>query len=355
MRIRRCRGWNFESSLRANRLQPARAGSLGDASTPRHWPRSDATSPASRRRRDCRWADRRASTPSYLHHQLPGGMVGTMRRHLAEHRVSHLEGAVIEELGRVRQELGWPIVMTPFSQIVLTQAVMNVTGAERYDVVPDELIRYALGRFGKPTVPIDPEVMDRIESLPRTRELRAEPHVAPLAGAATADRRAIFRTRNFCCARRCPLDRWMQCWRPGRPSRQYDPSVRPVMSLHPDPGGAPRPVERLAREGRLPARAAAGPNHQPRGRFDAPTLAGRARLQIVPPINGLVFDVDGTLLLSDRVARRLRGAAGRHRSAVGTHTSAQSRSSCSPTAAHIRLRSRRRDCGVSACRSKMRR
>ena len=41
-----------------------------------------------------------------------------MRRHLAESRLSHLEGAVIEEIGRVREELGWPIVMTPFAQIV---------------------------------------------------------------------------------------------------------------------------------------------------------------------------------------------------------------------------------------------
>ena len=70
--------------------------------------------------------------------------------------------------------------MTPFSQIVLTQAVMNVTGAERYGVVPDELIRYALGRFGKPTVPIEPAVMEKIESLPRTRELRVEAHMLPL-------------------------------------------------------------------------------------------------------------------------------------------------------------------------------
>jgi len=100
----------------------------------------------------------------YLHHQLPGGMVGTMRRQLAESRLSHLEGAVIEELGRVREELGWPIVMTPFAQIVMTQAVMNVTSRERYQVVPDEAIRYAIGRFGKPNVPIDPKVMERIAS-----------------------------------------------------------------------------------------------------------------------------------------------------------------------------------------------
>jgi len=91
-----------------------------------------------------------------------------------------MEGAVIEEIGRVREEMGWPIVMTPFSQIVLTQAVMNVTNVERYAVVPDELIRYALGRFGRPNIPIAPEVMDRIESLPRTRELREEPGMPPL-------------------------------------------------------------------------------------------------------------------------------------------------------------------------------
>ena len=80
----------------------------------------------------------------------------------------------------MREELGWPIVMTPFAQIVLTQAVMNVTRPERYDVIPDEAIRYAIGRFGKPNVPIDANVMERIESLPRTRELRAEPPMASL-------------------------------------------------------------------------------------------------------------------------------------------------------------------------------
>lgn len=116
----------------------------------------------------------------YLHHQLPGGTIGTMRRHLAESRVSHLEGAVIEELGRVRQELGWPIVMTPFAQMLITQSVLNVTGKERYGVIPDEVIRYALGKFGRPNIPLAPEVMDRIESLPRARELRQEPGMPPL-------------------------------------------------------------------------------------------------------------------------------------------------------------------------------
>lgn len=118
---------------------------------------------------------------AYYRHQLPGGMVGTMRRHLGEQRLSHLEGAVIEEIGRVREELGWPIVMTPFAQMVLTQAVMNVTGTERYATIPDEVVRYALGKFGRPNVPIAPAVMDRIMASPRTKELEAEQGMADLA------------------------------------------------------------------------------------------------------------------------------------------------------------------------------
>ena len=166
----------------------------------------------------------------YLQHQLPGGMVGTMRRHLAESRVSHLEGAVIEELGRVREELGWPIVMTPFSQMLLTQAVMNVTRRERYGVIPDEVIRYAIGRFGKPNVPIDPQVMDRIESLPRTRELRAEPAMAPLPelrkrlGAHLSDEEFLLRATM-------PAGQVDSMLAAGPAVRDYDPSGKLVVNL----------------------------------------------------------------------------------------------------------------------------
>ncbi len=166
----------------------------------------------------------------YQHHQLPGGMVGTMRRHLKESRISHLEGAVIEELGRVRQELGWPIVMTPFSQILLTQAVMNVTSRERYSTVPDELIRYTLGRFGRPTVPIEPDVMARIMALPRTRELQAEPPMAPLEelrgklGKGLSDEELLLRATM-------PQTQVDSMQAAGRAPRHYDPSSRPVMAL----------------------------------------------------------------------------------------------------------------------------
>jgi oxaloacetate decarboxylase alpha subunit len=166
----------------------------------------------------------------YLRHQLPGGMIGTMRRQLAESRLSHLEGAVIEELGQVREELGWPIVMTPFAQIVMTQAFMNVTGRERYAVVPDEVIRYALGRFGRPNTPIDARVMDRIESLPRTKELRAEAPMAPLGelrrqlGAGLSDEEFLLRATM-------PANQVDAMIAAGSAVRHYDAAIQPAMSL----------------------------------------------------------------------------------------------------------------------------
>jgi oxaloacetate decarboxylase (Na+ extruding) subunit alpha len=167
---------------------------------------------------------------AYLRHQLPGGMVGTMRRHLKESRLAHREQAVIEELGRVREELGWPIVMTPFAQMVLTQAVMNVTGPERYGVIPDEVIRYAIGRFGKPNVAIDSKVMERIESLPRTRELRNEPIMAPVAelrrriGAQLSDEEFLLRATM-------PASQVDAMLAAPPANRLYDPSTRPIMDL----------------------------------------------------------------------------------------------------------------------------
>jgi oxaloacetate decarboxylase alpha subunit len=157
-------------------------------------------------------------------------MTGTMRRHLAEGGLAHLEDAVIEELGRVRQELGWPIVMTPFSQMLLTQAVMNVTRKERYAVVPDEVIRYRLGRFGKPNLPIAPEVMDRIDSLSRTRELRQEPGMPPLPEL----RRRIgpdLSDEEFLLRATMPAEQVDAMKAAGPAPQTYSPDVAPVIQL----------------------------------------------------------------------------------------------------------------------------
>jgi oxaloacetate decarboxylase (Na+ extruding) subunit alpha len=167
---------------------------------------------------------------NYVHHQLPGGTIGTMRRHLAEHRLPHLEKAVIEELSNVRKELGWPIVMTPFAQMLITQAVMNVTSKERYEVIPDEIIRYALGKFGRPNIPIAPEVMDRIDSLPRTRELKNEPDMPPVAELRKKIGPELF-DEEFLLRATMPAGQVDAMKAAGPASQHYDPDVAPVKTL----------------------------------------------------------------------------------------------------------------------------
>jgi pyruvate/oxaloacetate carboxyltransferase len=98
----------------------------------------------------------------YVGHQIPGGMMS--------HYVGQLDGlgllaklpAVLEEAARVRVELGCPGMVTPFSQLVGVQAMLNVLDGRRYHTVPADLRDYALGHYGRPPGPIDPDVLDRL-------------------------------------------------------------------------------------------------------------------------------------------------------------------------------------------------
>ncbi|HEY1344904.1 MAG TPA: hypothetical protein VGF54_07965, partial [Streptosporangiaceae bacterium] len=112
---------------------------------------------------------------AFLRHQVAGGVMTTMLRQLTELGLADRFEAVMTEVAQVRAELGYPIMVTPFPQIVCSQAVYNVIGRERYATVPDQVIRYVLGTFGRPTGPVDPQVADKILGLPRARELMAEP------------------------------------------------------------------------------------------------------------------------------------------------------------------------------------
>ena len=113
---------------------------------------------------------------AFMRHQVAGGVMTTLRRQLAELGMEHRFDEVMEEITVVRAELGYPIMVTPFPQMVIGQALANVlSGGARYDQVPDQVIRYVLGSFGKPTMPVDPDVLDRILSRPRARELADEP------------------------------------------------------------------------------------------------------------------------------------------------------------------------------------
>jgi oxaloacetate decarboxylase alpha subunit len=105
-------------------------------------------------------------------HQIPGGMTGTLRNQLAQHHKTDRLDEVLREVADVRRELGYPPMATPFSQLVGTVAVMNVLTGKRWSSIPDEVIQYAYGYYGQPVAPIDPEVMDMIDSHPRAREIR---------------------------------------------------------------------------------------------------------------------------------------------------------------------------------------
>jgi oxaloacetate decarboxylase (Na+ extruding) subunit alpha len=115
---------------------------------------------------------------AYYRHQLPGGMVTTTRRMLEERRRPELFDATLEEIERVRAEMGYPIVVTPVSQLMVTQAVMNVTDQERWRTVSDETIRYFLGHYSAAAAPLDPEITERVLERPRAKELA---HLEPLS------------------------------------------------------------------------------------------------------------------------------------------------------------------------------
>lgn len=118
-------------------------------------------------------------------HQVPGGMISNLQFQLSQAGLSGRLAEVLEEIPRVRAELGYPIMVTPLSQIVGTQAAVNVIVGDRYRQVTDETIEYALGRHGReaPLV-MDQSVRDRILDRPRARELDAqvpeEPSLAEL-------------------------------------------------------------------------------------------------------------------------------------------------------------------------------
>jgi oxaloacetate decarboxylase alpha subunit len=95
-------------------------------------------------------------------HQIPGGMLSNFREQLKVAGMSHKFDALLDECARVREELAWPIMITPFSQFIGTQAAMNVLHGERYAVVPDEVKKYVLGYFGKLLGPVDGNAMDKI-------------------------------------------------------------------------------------------------------------------------------------------------------------------------------------------------
>ena len=114
-----------------------------------------------------------------IQHQVPGGMVGTLKAQLVQHGMSDKLEAVLNETAKVRKELGYPGMATPFSQLVGTLAVLNIITGKRYASIPDEVIQYAAGFYGQTAAPIDPNVLDIIMSSPRAKQVVANPPPQP--------------------------------------------------------------------------------------------------------------------------------------------------------------------------------
>ena len=152
------RGHRGQPALRRVRRRPGRVPVRArSSSTCCGWPST----------RRCRSAQPAEYTLFQYRHQLPGGMAGTFKAQLRDRGMEDRFEEVLDEMARVREELGYPVMATPFSQLVGTQAVLNVVTGKRYSVVPDEVLIYAHGFYGQPVTPLDQNVLDTIMSSPK--------------------------------------------------------------------------------------------------------------------------------------------------------------------------------------------
>ncbi|MDD4766922.1 MAG: acetyl-CoA carboxylase biotin carboxyl carrier protein [Desulfotomaculaceae bacterium] len=95
-------------------------------------------------------------------HYVPGGAIANLVTQLEEQKALYRLGEVLEEIPRVREDLGYPPLVTPTSQIVGTQAVLNVLTGERYKLVPGEVRDYIQGYYGRPPAPINQDIARKV-------------------------------------------------------------------------------------------------------------------------------------------------------------------------------------------------
>ncbi len=166
----------------------------------------------------------------FLRHQLAGGVMTTLKRQLEELGLVDRLDEVIEETERVRAELGQPIMVTPFPQMVMSQALFNVLGTQRYAQVSDQVLRYVLGKFGKPTVPIAEEIRAVILDRPKTKEILGEadfPEFGELKrkfGEHMDDEEFLFRAVM-------PQEQVDQVYGVARSGQHYNPELAPLKQL----------------------------------------------------------------------------------------------------------------------------
>ncbi|MBI5756169.1 MAG: sodium-extruding oxaloacetate decarboxylase subunit alpha [Nitrospirae bacterium] len=100
--------------------------------------------------------------PNVLIYQIPGGMTSNLASQLNEQQSLGKMKEVLQEVPKVRKEFGYPPLVTPISQIIGTQAALNVVTGERYKVITTETRNYLKGLYGKPPAPINEEVRKKV-------------------------------------------------------------------------------------------------------------------------------------------------------------------------------------------------
>ena len=100
--------------------------------------------------------------PNILKYQVPGGMLSNLISQLTQQGALDKLDDVLAEVPNVRKDLGYPPLVTPLSQMVGTQAVLNVLNKERYKMVPKEINDYLHGKYGKAPAPVNEEIRHKI-------------------------------------------------------------------------------------------------------------------------------------------------------------------------------------------------
>lgn len=120
------------------------------------------------------------TNPNILKYQVPGGMLSNLMSQLEKQGAFDKYEDVLKEVPKVRAELGYPPLVTPMSQMVGTQAVMNVMTGERYKVIPNEIKDYVRGLYGKAPVEISEEIKTKIIGKEKVIENRPADDLKPM-------------------------------------------------------------------------------------------------------------------------------------------------------------------------------
>ncbi|MBO9705907.1 MAG: hypothetical protein J7474_10415, partial [Arthrobacter sp.] len=170
-------------------------------------------------------------------HQIPGGVISNFEFQLSQLGLAHRLDEAIAEAEAVQRELGYPIMITPYSQYVVTQSMMNVVIGVRYGTVGDEIIRFAAGFYGEDSgyEGMDQNLKDRLLSTPRAKELLERSRIAmepaslkevqeTLGGPGVSDEELILRVIMQGTAE-------VAAMRAAGPMKRYDTADPPVIRL----------------------------------------------------------------------------------------------------------------------------